>query len=90
MKNQIWYKNKKCNIEYLWNMMHKWVTKCKKMLIKKVMKINKIKEKKVKKLLMILWIKLKNNFNCKKINYNFVKNEHNLWLMDNKNNWKKN
>ena len=54
------------------------------MLVKKVMKVNEIKEEKKKKLLMILWIKLKNDSDCEKISYNFVKNEYNMWLMDNK------
>ena len=78
MKNWIYYKNKKFNINQLQNTMHKLVGKCKKMLMKKIMKMNKTEKKEKRKLPAILWIKLKDNPNHKKMKYNFVWDECNL------------
>ena len=57
-------------------MMHGLIMEYKKILMKKTIKINEM-EKKKEKLLVILWIKLKNNSSCKRKGYNFVKNEYN-------------
>ena len=36
-----------------------------------------MKKKMKKELLVILWVKLKDNFNCEKMSYNFIKDKHN-------------
>ena len=53
MKNQIQYKNKKFNMNELQNIIYGLVTKCRKILVKRLMKMNKM-EKKKEKLPMIL------------------------------------
>ena len=82
--NQIQYKNKKFNMDQLQGMMHGLVGKCRRMLMKKVIKVNKTEKKEKRKLPAILWAKLKNNPNCEKMGHNFIQNKHNPWPMDNK------
>ena len=53
MENQIYYKNKKFNINQLQDTMHELVGKYKKMLMKEMMKVNEMEKKKKKKLLTI-------------------------------------
>ena len=78
MKNWVCYKDKEFSMDWLRGMMHGLVGKCRKMLVKKVMKVNKMEEKKKKKLLAVLWVKLKDDSNCEKMGHNFVWNEYNL------------
>ena len=56
----------------LWGIVHGLVGKCKKMLVKKMMKVNKMEKKEKKELLAVLWIKLKNDSSCKKMKHNFI------------------
>ena len=57
--------------------MHKLIGKCKKMLVKKMMKVNKIEEKKKKKLLAILWARLRDDSSHEKMGHNFIQDKHN-------------
>ena len=59
VEDQICYKNKKFNMDWLRGMMHGLVGKYRRMLVKEVMKMNEIEEKKKKKLMEKFLIKLK-------------------------------
>ena len=72
MKDQIWYKNKKFNIDQLQGTVHGLVGKCRKVLMKEMMKVSKMEEKEKKELLAVPWVRLKDDPNCKKMGHNFV------------------
>ena len=56
-------------------MMHELMGKCKKILVKKMMKMSEMEEKKKKELPPVQWVKLKDEYRCKKKRYKFFLNK---------------